>query len=1112
MKSKLWMLAFIIIFFSCYRHEKPATLFTLLNPSKTRVDFSNNLTDTEAFNIVEYLNYYNGAGIAAGDINNDGLVDLYFCSNQEDNKLYLNKGNFRFKDITEKAGVQCPGGWKTGVTMADVNGDGLLDIYVCQVGDYKTIQGENHLYINNGDLTFTDKTGEYGLQFKGFSTHSLFFDYDNDGDLDMFLLNHAIHTPGSYGPAAIVRYTRDARTGDRLYKQIERNSKPYFVNVTEMAGIFSSRIGYGLGVVAGDVNNDGFTDLYINNDFHENDYLYINNGNGTFTEKVRLAMGHTSKSSMGNAMADFNNDGLIDIFSLDMLPEDESILKKSASEESMEVHDMKTRFGYFHQYSRNNLQLNRGRELFSEIALYAGVYATDWSWASLFFDADNDGLKDLFITNGIPRRPNDLDYIKFVEDNRDAINSTGPDRIDDLTLISKMPEERIANYAYFNNGDLTFTNKASEWGLDQKGWSNTCAYADLDNDGDLDLVVSNLNEPAFIYRNNSESLTNNHFIRIKLQGPPKNRYGVGARVELHIEGKLQLQENIPVQGAISSMDPVMVFGLGESAIIDSLTVRWPGGSEQILTNVQADQTLTLDIKNAKKSSIFHDNKSTDHQLFMDVTDSVGATFVHREIKTNEFNVLPLLPHTQSATGPKIAKGDVNGDGLEDLYVCGGAGQAGVLFIQQKNGHFFMKNQQLFTFQAAGEETDALFFDADGDHDLDLYVARGHPAHISKPALLSDLLYFNDGKGNFSLRPGDLPEAALISSCMAVADIDNDGDLDLFVGSKPDLLNYGNSSINRLLQNNGDGIFKDITETIGQTFRMAGMVNDAVWCDIDEDNLPDLVLVGEWMPVSIFLNKKDHFEEITEKTGLAKSNGWWNVIIARDLDGDGDTDFVAGNLGQNAKIKAGAEMPATLYARDFDGNGITDPVICYYKNGLSVPFSTLDDLVAQIPSIKNKFPTYASYAEIRSIGDIFTPAQLEGATVCQAWELRSCIIENLGNGTFRLLPLPAEVQLFPVFSILADDLDGDEVTDILLGGNLYRAGMEYGRYDAGYGLFLKGKGDLHFIPQTIDQCGLVIKGQVRDIEKVKTGNGNLLFIGKNNERWQVMLLYPRNLSN
>jgi enediyne biosynthesis protein E4 len=684
---------FIIIISSCGTSEKPETLFTLLDPKDTGIDFSNNLTDTEEFNIVEYLNYYNGAGVAVGDINNDGLSDLYFASNQESNRLFLNKGDFDFKDITKKAGVECPGGWKTGVSMADVNSDGWLDIYVCQVGDYKSVQGENHLYINNGDLTFTDRTEEYGLQFKGFSTQSLFFDFDNDGDLDMFLLNHAIHTPGSYGNAAIIRYSRDAKTGDKLYRQDVRDGKPYFTNVTEMAGIFSSRIGYGLGVSAGDVNNDGFVDLYISNDFHENDYLYLNNGNGTFTETIRLAMGHTTKSSMGNDMADFNNDGLLDIFSLDMYPEDPVILKKSAGEEMMEVFDLKEDLGYYYQLTRNALQLNRGKGVFSEIAAYSGVHATDWSWAPLFFDADNDGLKDLFISNGIPMRPNDLDYLQFVEDNAAAINTTGSERISSLALVSMMPSDTIANYAYKNNGDLTFSNHATEWGLGQRAFSNGSVYADLDNDGDLDLVVANLNANCFVYRNNADVLTDNHYLKVKLNGPEHNRFGIGVRVEIKAGGKLIVQQSIPARGAMSCVDQMLTFGIGNSSIIDTLNVFWPGGTMEQLTNVQVDQTLTFEFENATRPN-FKMPKQPE-PVFNDYTDSLDVYFSHQEKDFSDFDNLPLLPEKLSNEGPCIVVADVNGDQLPDIYIGGAAGQPGSLFLQTSNGKFIVSEQSVF---------------------------------------------------------------------------------------------------------------------------------------------------------------------------------------------------------------------------------------------------------------------------------------------------------------------------------------------------------------------------------------------------------------------------------
>ncbi len=1104
MKKLILLFAFVAFLSSCnLLEEEPTTLFSLLDPERTNVVFSNELTDTEEFNIVEYLNYYNGAGVAAGDINNDGLVDLYFSANQLHNKLFLNKGNFKFKDITEHAGVSCPGDWKTGVSMADVNSDGFLDIYVCQVGDYKTVQGENHLYINNGDLTFTDQTSEFGLQFKGFSTQSLFFDYDNDGDLDMFLLNHAIHTPGSYGRAAIIRYSRDPKTGDRLYEQIVKDGKPYFVNVTGRAGIFSSRIGYGLSVAAGDVNNDGCIDLYICNDFHENDYLYINNCNGTFTEKIRVSMGHTSKSSMGNDMADFNNDGFLDIFSLDMLPEDETILKKSASEEMPEVHDIKEQLGYHFQLSRNALQLNRGNELFSEIALYSGVYATDWSWAPLFFDADNDGFKDLFITNGIVNRPNDLDYLQFIEDNVSAINSLGAERIKNTALIELMPTEKISNYAYKNNRDLTFTNMAASWGLDQKAYSNGSVYADLDNDGDLDFVTNNIDGNCFIYRNNSERLTDHNYLKVKLIGPKGNKFGIGARVEIRIKGQIQVQQLIPARGSMSSVDPILNFGMGTATQIDSLIVIWPGKKTEILENIAANKTVELNIVNANNPPLSTHSKIPG-TLYSDITDSINTKFVHKESDFSDFAYQPLLPHKLSTQGPGMTVGDVDGDGLDDIYICGAAGQLGQLLMQTKNEDFVNSIQKTFTAQSPGEEIDATFFDADGDTDLDLYIARGSTEHSNNPELLMDLFYLNDGKGHFIINKGVIPKIAVNSSCVSACDYDNDGDMDLFIGVRPLLKDYGISGHNLLLQNN-NGIFIDVSGTIGKTIQTIGMVTDAIWIDIDGDRLKDLIIVGEWMNISIYKNSGDQFTDITGKAGLSKSGGWWNTIVANDLDNDGDMDFIAGNLGLNAKIRGTQDAPAILYAKDFDGNGKVDPIICFDKNGTSIPFATRDDLLEQIPSLASKFPTYESYANVRLIEEIFSKDQLSDATISYSHEFRTCIIENLGNGKFRLSPLPAEAQLFPVFAILIEDFDDDGIKDVLLGGNLNRANINYGRYDAGYGLFLKGKGDLVFQPKTIQDSGLIIKGEVRDMKMIKSPIQEMVFISKSDRRWQVLKL-------
>jgi hypothetical protein len=1075
---------------SCNPYRKPTDcLFTLLEAEYTSVDFANNLIDTEAFNIVEYLNFYNGAGIAAGDINNDGLIDLYFASNQSENRLFLNQGDLKFKDITRKAGVSCLGMWKTGVSMADINGDGFLDIYACQVGNYKNVQGENRLYINNGDLTFTERAKEYGLSFKGFSTQSLFFDYDNDGDLDMFLLNHAVHSKGSYGNAAIVRYTNDYLSGDRLYRQIEKDGSPYFVNVSKVAGILSSRIGYGLGVSGGDINLDGCIDLYISNDFHENDYLYINNCDGTFTEQIRISMGHTTKSSMGNDMADFNNDGLLDIVSLDMFPSSEQITKRSAGEEMMEVFDMKTALGYHFQLSRNALQMNQGQERFSEIAAFAGIYATDWSWSPLFFDADNDGFKDLFVTNGIPRRPNDLDYLQFIEDNTKAINSSGGNRLSSLYLVAQMPSDTIANFAFRNNHDFTFTNTAEDWGMNQKAFSNSSVYADLDNDGDLDYVVSNLNENCFLYENNAETITDHNYLKIKLNGSVKNRNGIGSRIEVWQKGGIKVQQVIPVRGSMSCVAPGLTIGLGENHLIDSVLVYWPQNQFEVKRKISSNQTVLFDIRNA---SIREKLDSSSPRIFQDITDSISINIVQNESRSLDFLYQSLIPHKLSELGSKIAIADINGDKLEDAYICGSADQEGMFLLQKKDGSFSTSRQNSISKYRKGEDSDAVFVDVDRDRDLDLFVVQGSSEHIAKPELNRGLLFKNDGKGFFEMTQSFAGKFSQ-PTCVAHADFDSDDDEDIFIGARPNLLAYGYPGNNTLLMNDGQGNYTDVTETLGKALKSMGMITDATWADINLDMRPELILCGEWMGIKVMEYSRDGFLDISLKIGLGKTDGWWNCIVSSDLDQDGDVDLVAGNLGLNAKIKGSRDHPSVLYSKDFDGDGKIDPIICVYRNGLTVPFATRDDLLTHIPSLKSKFSTYEKYSLVESIGDIFSEDQLRGASVSYAYEFRTAIFENSGSGYFKMIPLENEAQLFPVFAIAVFDANQDYINDILLGGNLYESHITYGRYDAGYGLFLQGEAKMIFDPIIPTNSGIQLRGEIRDIKTLKTQNKHLVVV-------------------
>ena len=1103
MKRSAVIIVSMLMIFSCKsgknENGEKKELFTLLSSSGTRVDFVNQLTENEQFNMIQYLYFNNGGGVAAGDINNDGLADLYFTSNQNPNKLYLNKGNLEFEDITDKAGVAGKGDWKTGVTMADVNGDGLLDIYVCQVGNYKVVHGKNQLFINQGDLTFKEEAGNFGLDFQGFSTQAAFFDYDLDGDLDMYLLNHSVHSDHSYG-ASNLRYDHDSLAGDRLYRNDAINGKRFFKDVTNQAGIYNSQIGFGLGVNISDINNDGFPDIYISNDFHENDYLYFNNGNGTFSERLTESIQHTSRSSMGNDVGDINNDGLLDIIVLDMLPEDEKIRKQSGGEDDYELFKLKLEHGYGNQFVRNTLQLNLGGGLFSEIGRLSGVYATDWSWSPLFCDVDNDGWKDLFITNGIYRRANDLEYVKFLTKNSFFTlesNKNAPDK----DLYEKMPLYPNYNYIYKNNGDLTFSNMAKDWGFNTRSYSNGSAYADLDNDGDLDLISNNINEQAYIYRNNASKQTGNHFLSVAFKGSGLNTHGIGARITLYYKDQKQVGEQFPSRGFLSSSSDVLHFGLGSVSLVDSILVRWPDLTEQLLKDVPADKLITLERKNASKPEKGNAEDNTGLKLFSQA-QLPGIEYTHEEDPYDEYTLERLIPHSLLTEGPALAVADLNGDKMEDLFVGGAKGQASMIFFQQNDGAFKPYEAPAFIKDLYSEDVDASAFDADGDGDLDIYIVRGGNAVVVGNPLLDDRFLINNGKGEFAeSEKGSLPFTANNGSCVSPCDFDGDGDIDLFVGSRSVPGIYGLDPSQLLLENDGKGNFKDVTDLRMKNQKKVGMVTDACWMDYDKDGDNDLILVGEWMKVSILRNDKGYFTDVTDKAGLGETSGWWNCIRAADVDGDGDMDLIGGNLGLNSMLKASVKEPVEMYLNDFDNNGSLDQIICSYQDGISYPVASPDEMISQMPFLARKFPNYSDFGG-KTVEEIFGKGAIIKAEIKRAELFESCIFLNKGDGTFEIKKLPVLAQVSPVRDILASDFNQDGKTDLVLVGNEYAIRPSMGRYDASYGWCLLSDTGKGFKPLMPAVSGLKIKGDARRILPIDVLGKHYLVGAVNNGNLQI----------
>jgi hypothetical protein len=1117
-----FLILLTLLIHSCRSHP---TLFKKISSEYSGIHFNNQITENDSVNPLDMTNIYNGGGVGVGDFNNDGLPDLYFTGNLVSNKLYLNKGDFKFEDITDQAGVGGNGKWCRGVSVIDINNDGWLDIYVCATISNNPEKRRNLLYINqgvdkNGIPHFKEMAKEYGLDDTVYSTMATFFDYDNDGDLDMYLVVNEI--PKGYNANLFKPIVTDGTfpsTG-RLYRNDWNDSlkHPVFTNVSKQAGITIE--GQGHGVTIADFNRDGWKDIYVSNDFAGNDILYINNHDGTFTDRAREYFKHTSANGMGQDFEDINNDGLADLVELDMNPPDNYRKKMFLNANNYNIYQNTEYFGYQYQYVRNSLQLNQGRRVngrdsagepvFSDIGFYSGIAETDWSWTPLVADFDNDGYRDILITNGYPKDVTDHDFINF---RKQATNLASKKMI-----LDQIPQIKIHSFAFHNNGDLRFQDVSREWGLMTPGFSNGAAYADLDNDGALDLIVNNINDEAHIYRNTSrdQEKETHHYLDIKLNGGSRNLNGIGAFVELHYDhGRQQVYENSPYRGYLSTIQNMAHFGLGSENKVDSVVVKWPNGRMQLFRNVRADQVLKISIADADRDFSMSLPVLDTGALFEDITDSVGIHFRQKEQDYIDFNIQKLLPHKLSEYGPAMAVGDIDGNGLDDIIVGGSAHYSAQIFLQQPDGKFIQR-PLLSDAEAAAKLADdegILLFDADGDGDLDLYITSGGYENAPNSQAFQDKLYVNDGKGNFKLAEGALPQNFTSKFCIRAADFDHDGDLDLFISGRVEPGKYPqpvSSFIYRNDSKNGKIKFTDVTAQVAGDLLNIGMVCDAAWTDFDNDGWPDLILAGEWMPITLLKNDRGVFKKLP--TGIEDRTGWWNSVTSADINQDGRMDYIFGNTGQNTFYRASPEYPVRVYAKDFDNNGIYDMIPSLYlpdRDGImkEFPAQGRDDLLAQINNMRRKFPTYNSFAEA-TMDNVLSREDRKNALILQANDLQSSLLLNMGPEDFKLSALPLQAQFSQINGILAEDFDGDGNIDLLLNGNDYGTEVSVGRYDALNGLFLKGDGQGHFQPLSIWQSGIFIPGNGKSLVKLRSAGGDCLVAAAQNRGELKIFLLKR----